>query len=45
MGRFHVINVVLGACVYILEVVHHSDIDIDGLDEHHYKGIKPFGVV
>ena len=45
MGRFYVINVVLGACVYILEVVHYSDIGIDSLDEYHYKGIKPFDAV
>ena len=38
-------HVVLGTCVYVLEVVHHSDIGIDGLYKHHYKGIKPFGAV
>ena len=33
-----------GTCVYV-EVVHHSDTGIDGLYEHHYKEIKPFGAV
>jgi hypothetical protein len=38
-------DVVLGTCVYVLEVVHHSDTGIDGLYEHHYKEFKPFGAV